>query len=194
MTDLLFDTPWWLPTLLIVLGIVLFVTGNNRRETGIRGAGIVAVLLAAALILLSVFVQTDREKAESGSRALVAAAVARDWGVFERLLDERASVSVLGAGTVAANRRDIIAVATDGSQRFGLKAAHITSLVAKRQQSEVMVTMDVLTEQTMYPYPLPSTWQLEWVHTADGMRVFRVTNLKIGNQTGKAAEADFPRP
>ncbi len=125
MSDLLFDTPWWLPTLLIVIGIVLFITGNNRQEVRIRTAGIIAVLLAVVVILLSYFVQTDREKAENGSRQLVAAAVAHKWAVFDQLLDPKASVTVLGAGTLAANRREIIEMAKDGTTRFGLKdAAH----------------------------------------------------------------------
>ena len=33
MANLLFDAPWWLPTLLAGLGIFLFWTGNRRQES-----------------------------------------------------------------------------------------------------------------------------------------------------------------
>jgi hypothetical protein len=194
MTDLLFDTPWWLPTLLAIVGVVLFITGNNRQEFRIRSAGIALLVLGILVMGVSYFVDTDREKAEKGTRKLVQAVVDRDWNVFQNFLDPKASVAVQNAGTVAPNRDRIMALAKAGSEQFGLKSAHVTSLDSEQKQSEITITIDALTEQTRHPYPVPSTWQFQWIRTADGLRVFRITNLKVGNESGQAAQTKFPKP
>ena len=59
MTELLFHTPWWLPTLLIGAGVILFWTGNQRQETRVRLAGMLLVLAAAVLCTVSYLVDTD---------------------------------------------------------------------------------------------------------------------------------------
>ncbi len=194
MSDFLFDTPWWLPMLLMVMGVVLFITGNNRQEFRIRTVGIILVGLGIAVIAVSFFVDTDREKAEKGTRRLVQSAVTRDWTVFENYLDPKASVAVQNAGVVAANRERIMAVAKAGSEQFGLKEAHVTSLDSSQANSEITITIDVLSEQTMHPYPVPSTWQFQWVRGADGLRIYRIINLKVGNESGQAAQTKFPKP
>jgi hypothetical protein len=194
MNDLLFDTPWWLPTLLLIMGVVLFITGNNRQEFRIRTLGIILLALGIAVIAVSYFVDTDREKAEKGTRRLVQAAVVGDWNTFQNYLDPKASVAVQNAGVVAPNRDRIMLVAKAGAQQFGLKEAHVTSLDSSQAHSEITITIDVLTEQTMHPYPVPSTWQFQWLRTPDGLRIYRITNLKVGNETGQAAQTKFPKP
>ena len=53
MTDLLFDTPWWLPPSIAGAGVVLFVTGNKRVEQKIRLAGLAVICLAVLLAAVS---------------------------------------------------------------------------------------------------------------------------------------------
>jgi len=192
MSDLLFDTPWWLPTSIAVAGVFLFVTGNNRQNFRIRTLGMVVASLALVLAVVSFIVDTDREKSEKGTRALVKAVVARDWTTMQNLMAQRASLAVQAAGTVYANRDDIIEGAKMGVEGFGLKVARITSMDSQQNQSLVTVTFDALTEQDTVPL-MTSTWQMEWQKTADGMKVVRITNLKIGKQTGTGASSQFPR-
>src|SRR2546426_2283439 len=75
----IYETPWWLPTGIALLGIILFVTGNNRLEKRLRLAGIVIVALAVILALVSFFLDSDREKVIKRSNALVESIDARDW-------------------------------------------------------------------------------------------------------------------
>ena len=191
--NLLFDTPWWLPVSIAALGLFLFVTGNNRQEFRLRTAGLIVVALAVLLSVVSIVADTDLEKSEKGTRALVKAVEARDWPAMEKLLAQRASLAVQAAGTVYNNRDDIMEGAKLGTERFGLKNARITSMDAQQTQNLVTITFNAITEQNVMAYPLPSTWQFEWQKTADGMRVVRITNLKIGNQTGQGASSQFPR-
>ena len=191
--NLLFDTPWWLPVSIAALGLFLFVTGNNRQEFRLRTAGLIVGALAVVLSVVSIVVDTDLEKSEKGTWALVKAVEARDWPAMEKLLAQRASLAVQAAGTVYNNRDDIMEGAKLGTERFGLKNARITSMDAQQTQNLVTITFNAITEQNVMAYPLPSTWQFEWQKTADGMRVVRITNLKIGNQTGQGASSQFPR-
>lgn len=194
MTDLIFDTPWWLPTLLGIIGIVLFITGNNRQEFRIRTAGLIVIALAILLIVVSFLVQTDREKAEAGSRRLIQAVSDRDWTTLQNTLDPKASVAVLDARTVANNRDQIIALAKRGVDEYGLKSIRITSLDSRQDQSLITVTTECLTEQSSFPYPMMSTWQFDWIKNKDGLHIYRITCLKVGNETGQRAESHFPSP
>ena len=36
----IYETPWWLPTGIALLGVILLVTGNNRVDKRLRLAGI----------------------------------------------------------------------------------------------------------------------------------------------------------
>ena len=45
----IYETPWWLPSGIALLGIILFITGNNRLEKRLRLAGILVVALAVIL-------------------------------------------------------------------------------------------------------------------------------------------------
>src|SRR6266581_9667179 len=49
----IYETPWWLPTGIALLGVILFVTGNNRLEKRLRIAGIIVIAFAVILALVS---------------------------------------------------------------------------------------------------------------------------------------------
>jgi len=107
MTDLLFQTPWWLPTLIAAAGVVIFVTGNARTETRVRTAGLAAVCLAILLAVVSYFVDTPRETAEKRSRELCYAFEQADWTKMTSILDKSTAVTVLNS-TVYASRDQIV--------------------------------------------------------------------------------------
>ena len=92
MADLLFDTPYWLLGLLVLLGVGLFISGNSRQEARVRTAGLGAIALAVLLVLLSYFIDTDKEKVAKQTRELVTAVQKRDRATLDRLLHPRASM------------------------------------------------------------------------------------------------------
>src|SRR5665213_2679518 len=83
MNDLLFSVHWYLPTLLSVGGIGLFVSGNRRQLPRPRNLGAALIVLALAWAMLSYFVDTDKEKVERGTRQLVADVVNGKWDQFQ---------------------------------------------------------------------------------------------------------------
>jgi hypothetical protein len=107
MTDLIFDPPWYLPLGIAALGIYLFVHGNRRQLAQVRAAGLGVLALAVALFLAGRFLDTDQEKAEKGTRALIDSVEKHDWNKMRSLLDPSASVST-PRGPVYSNRDLII--------------------------------------------------------------------------------------
>lgn len=191
MTDLLFNTPWWLPALVAAIGAVLFVTGNKRTENRVRNAGAAVVLLAVALAAVSYFVDTPLETAERRTSELVDAFERADWPAMTSILDPTAAVTVLG-NPVYGNRDDIITNAKKAHERYGFKSATILSSTAEQTQSVITVTIILLTEQDSLGRTLNSQWQFEWLKGAEGWALVEIRALKIGQSTGDQVREMFP--
>jgi hypothetical protein len=192
MTDLLFDPPWYLPLGIAALGIYLFIYGNRRQDTRLRGIGGGVLLLAVGLFLLGRVMDTDREKAEKGTRQLVAAVEKRDWPAMTALLDPKASVGTPN-GPVYSSRDQIIAGATVATERFGVKNIHILSLTSRQDDTAITVDLDALSDQGITGQPFPTSWQFEWQERADGWKLMRIVCLKIGQDTGEGTRRLFPQ-
>jgi hypothetical protein len=193
MKELLFHTPWWLPTTLAGIGVVLFITGNSRQETRVRLTGALLVLAAVLLTAVSYFVDTDLERAVRQTKSLIHAIEKRDWNTARSIMDARTNLSVANAFTVYPNRDAILAGAADGVEHYGLKNVIITSTHAEQTDTLITVDIDVITEQEALGRPLPSGWRFEWQQSADGWYLARIINLRIGNATGDQARIQFPR-
>src|SRR5829696_8011445 len=127
-TDLLFETPWWLPTVIAAVGAVLFYTANKRREVKLRTIGLGVIALGVLVALVSYFVDTPKERAVDGSKRLVQSVANRDWATMQSLLHPKASVSIANLPATLYNDRDqIVARAKDGAERYGIKSATVLS-------------------------------------------------------------------
>jgi hypothetical protein len=193
MTDLLFSTPWWLPTAIIVAGVFVFVTGNARQMTGARNVGIALVGLACLLILVSWLVETDRERVTRQSRELIRSVEARDWAKMRSLLDPKVSLAI-SIGTINANRDDLVKEAQTATDQYGLKNIIITSLEAEQTQSLITVTLAAISEQdATMGRPVNSSWQFEWQKVGTDWTLYRITCLQIGNEQGANLRGRFPK-
>jgi hypothetical protein len=192
---LLFDAPWWLPTTLAFLGIALFWNGNRRTDVKLRNVGLALLLGAVTVLAISHFVDTDVEKAEKKSKALVRAVEKRDWATTKTILDPSCSLSIMGAYDLYDTRDEIIAAAQEGVDRHGLKAVQILSTTPEQTDSLITITMSCATEQeTTMGRPITSTWQFEWQQNGNTWSLVRIICQKVANQTGEAAGNQFPRP
>ena len=194
-TVLLFDTPWWLPTAIVLVGTVVFYTANKRREMKLRTAGLAIAALGIVLALLSYFVDTDRERAEKQTRQLVAAVEKRDWTTMRNLLHPRASVSIANVGSTLYNDRDqIVARAQEGVDRYGVKSITVTSVEARQDQTIITVTLNALSVQdSTMGRPITSTWEFDWLESSNGWSLYRIRAIKIANQQSDQIEPMFPR-
>src|SRR5258705_8159002 len=90
----IYETPWWLPAGIAMLGLILFVTGNNRLEKKLKWAGIAAIAFAICLAVLSFLLDSDREKVIKRTRGLVESVNARDWNRMGTYLHPNVTVSM----------------------------------------------------------------------------------------------------
>jgi hypothetical protein len=193
MSDLLFDTPWWMLTLIAVIAVALLVSGNARQHKPLIGAGLIVLLIGVALAALSYLVDTPREKVIKGTHALVAAVVKRDKKTIAAELHPNAAL-------VGWNRQQIIDGAVTLADRFGLQSASIIGITVQPEPAMIVVTVRVLARFSgnQMPYDTyPTDWQLTWRQTGDGQWLLKdinpIGNEKIsGNQLSRAYFSGAP--
>jgi hypothetical protein len=191
MSDLLFASPWWVPTCIIGIGILFFISGNKRQQPRARNTGIVIMLLAVALIALNYFVETDKEKVARHTRELVSAVQDANWDKVKSLLSPQVTLGTIKT-SIYPNRDALLKGAADCAEQYQLKSAHITSLEVRQVQTQITVDLTVWTVQDItLGRPLPSSWQLVWGQTGNDWSLFQITCLSIGNENINNLDSKF---
>jgi len=192
MTDLLFDAPWWLPTLLIGVGVVLFWNGNRRQEAKVRNAGLLAVLLGVAVMGVSYLVDTQAEKVEKQSVLLARSVERQDWTTLRNILSANTTVGVGDFGTLYATRDQIVDAAKQAVERYGVKNIRVLSSSFERSPSLITVYMTLYSEHEQSGRPITTSWQFDWEPSGKDWSLVHITCLNIGNVRGDAAARQFP--
>src|SRR6266446_5260937 len=109
---------------LSLLGIILFITGNNRLEKRLRLAGIIVIALAVILAVVSFLLDSDREKVVKRTNALVQSVEARDWTRMATYLHPNVTVSVF------AGRDQVVNGTRRAAEYSDLRQARVISLDA----------------------------------------------------------------
>ena len=194
MTDLLFDTPWWLPTLIALVGIVLFVRGNRNQNAILRTAGGAVLSIALLLILVSYFVDTDKEICINRTRQLVRAVEQGEWKTFEAMLDPGATLELQG-NPYLTGRDSISKTAQAGVQRIGLKSVTMTGKHATQTADSVTVSFRVFTEQEYtLGRPVDSDWEIDWQKSSGVWRARRIREINVAGATPQALQHELPKP
>lgn len=189
MTDLLFSTPWWLPTLICGIGIVLFITANNRQETRLRNSAIGIFVLGLLVALVSYYVETPKEKVDRHTHELVTAVVADNWKMARSLLDPQITFARLHGPD------QIIAAMQAAQNQVQVKSAHIMSMRTDASPNDISVNIDVLTNQeATMDRPIMSGWRLDWVPTPDrrDWKLALIECLGSGQITADQIESHIP--
>lgn len=176
MSDLLFDTPWWLPTIVAVIGVVLFIAGNKRVKNGLRGAGVGFVAAAIALVLVSYFVMTQKEKCIAQARAIVHDAARQDFDAMKGLLEAGTVVNGMLTGP-----GQIVPVAQSAAAAYKLSSLTILSTDAQRKQTVITVAMTVLAQSDSYQ-PTRVDCQFQWNESGNGWHLQNIDITNIGGQ------------
>ena len=191
MKDILFDTPLWIVAGLALVGIALFVVGNNRTDVTLRNVGLGVVGVGVLLVLLSWFVDTDKEKCLKNTRALVKSVQDRDWTKFDQLVASNVTVRVPVAGTIYKSRDTLHKATETAAEKFGLRNNTVLSTQAVDTGDFIKVGISVLSEGSV-GYPLTTSWEMEWQDGSAGWQMTDLNAIKIGNQTGADMEQHFP--
>jgi hypothetical protein len=191
MSDLLFDAPYWLPTLIALAGVVVFIDGNRRAKTAVRNAGISIFLLAIVLLTLKRVVNTDSKLVTRGSHELIDAVLHQKWDTLSNLLEPNAVLTLQGVGTWYRSGQQIVDAAKSATSTYPLDSTAIESLKLDQTWTEITATLTLISG--IAGQPVPSTWQLVWVKDGDTWRVSEIDAMQIGDRTGSDMGRDLPR-
>jgi len=161
----IYETPWWLPTGIALLGFILFVTGNNRMEKRLRLAGIIVIALAVILAVASYLLDSDREKVVKRTYGLVESVEKRDWERMKTYLNPNVSL------TVFIGRDALVNAAKNAAEYSDLKQVRVVSLDATVLPDQgIRATLRVTT--ALRDGTGLTDWVLEW-EQVDGVWMVR---------------------
>lgn len=183
MTDLLFDVPWWIPTLLIVVALALWVSGNRRQIPKTRNTELILIFIAIGWSVMSYLVDTPKETCQKQTRHFVQSVVDRNWTTFDRLLDPNVVFEMSQTDWKTSGRDTLDAAIKADIQSVRVKSAHVTSMTTTQAGDIIKIDLTVLStqEQTM-DQPLTSDWEFDW-RKSDGdwllqtIRCERISNV-----------------
>jgi hypothetical protein len=191
MSDLLFDVPWWIPTLVAFLGIFVFWNGNNRQQTRLRNAGSALVLLAVAWLALNYFVDTDKEKCEKGTVKLVDDVTKGQWSQFQAKLAPDVVFRVQGGNSYADGSEPVTTYAKAGATAISLESAYVQSSHAEQTGTIITVTANIFSTQSAASSPptMNSSFQFDWELLNEGWKVREIRIMQIGNTKARDIES-----
>jgi hypothetical protein len=162
MYDLLFSTPWWLPTLILALGIALFIAANNRQATALRNVALAVLAIGIILPIVSYLVETNKEKVDRHTHELVAEIVSSNWPVVQSLLDPQISFAHLHGPS------QIVQALQAAQQNVHVTSAHIAQTRIDASPDVISENIEVYTVQELtLDRPILTGWRLDWAPTAD---------------------------
>lgn len=173
LSRLLFETPWWLPTVAIGVGIFVWLTGNRRLERKVMLTGLGIAVFGVAILMVSIAVDTDRERTVKRTKQLVASAAQRDWTRFESLLDPQTSIYSLRGP------QQITLAARAAAESINLSAARITGMTVDQADTVITISMRVYSEQ-FRGSPGMSDWQLEYQNYGQGFVLYSIRVVSSG--------------
>lgn len=176
MSEWLFNAPLWLPICLTGIGLVLLYFGNLRREKPTMRLGLGLLVVAGLLALLGWLVTTDREAVELQTRRLVQSVRDRDFTTLASLMDE--DVQLKAVVTLYRGRGELVAGAQATLDRIGLRSVTILGMElqpAVGRRFEVFI--NALSEQDIAPYPMTTSWRIDFEPREQQWKVVTVEAL-----------------
>lgn len=189
MRDLLFNVPWYLPALLAIVGLAVFVSGNRRQKPPVRTSGVALISLAILWAVVSYLVDTPKEICERQTREYVRAVVDRNWKVFDRLMEPDVKFTD-GSSWQIPGRDQWAEDVKSGADQIGLKSAVITDLKVAESGNAITTSIRVYSSQDVtMDRPVDSDWELEWRPTGDHwllheLRAVRVSGTSLDQVRG----------
>ena len=182
MRDFFFDVPWWAPTLLGIIGIALFVSGNRRQKINIRTAGLVVLSVGILWAVVSYLVDTPKEICQKHTRQFVRSVIDRDWTTFGRLMEPEADFKFVGSNWQMDGRDTLVDAIRADVDQIGLKSAHITSMQADETGDVIVIHIRVYSVQDYsMGQPLDSEWEMEWHKDGGGWLLHEIRGIRVAN-------------
>jgi len=193
MSDLLFDVPWWLPSLLGIIGISLAISGNRRQNERTRAWGLGVIALAVSWALLSFLVDTDKEKCQKLTKQFVQSVVARDWTTFDNSLDPNVSFRFAGTAWSIVGKDTLDQALRADISHVGVQSARITGIDARQDSGTITVHISVWsTQHSTMDQALNSEWELDWHKPQTKFLLTQIRALRVANLTPEDIKSSLP--
>lgn len=194
MTELLFNS-WWLPVLILLVGVVVWVAGNKRSASPLRWAGLAIAAVGVLLLVASFLYETPARKVTRQSKELVKSVVDQDWNKLQSLLDAQVNLSLTNDSIIYHSRDELLKGAKEGTSKYGLRGASTNVEEVQKQGQMLTTTLQVIVDaDTGAGHPVPTRWQLDWEKDESGnWTVHDIRCLEIGNTKGGDALQYIPK-
>jgi hypothetical protein len=184
MSDLLFDVPWWLPTLVGIVGISVWVSGNRRQDQKVRTWGLGVFAVAIGWAVLSYLVDTDKEKCQKLTRQFVQSVVAQDWNTFDNLLDPNVSFRFAGSAWSIVGKDTLDNALRADMTRVGVMSARVTGIHAHESEGTITVHIAVWsTQKATMDQPIDSEWEFDWQKSGGNFLLHEIRAVRVRNLT-----------
>jgi hypothetical protein len=194
MYDLLFNVPWWIPTVLFITGITLMVRGNSLQNERIRFVGAAVLILGIGWAVMSYLVDTPKETCIKQSREVVQSVVEKNWTKFDALLDPSVKYQFVG-GNWAIDSRDRLDHAVQADiDHIGVSSATVSGFEALERNGIVTTRFDVLSfQKATMDQPITSSWEFDWHQASSGKWVVsEIRGVRVGNVDVKEIRGALP--
>lgn len=169
MLELLFDTPWWLPTTILGIGAFVAYTGNQRLEKKVVRSGLAIILAGLLVMLISYLVETNRERAIRRTREVVAAVHKRDWQALQGGIDPQTNFYGLRGPT------EITSSAQTAAERSQVTSARIISERVDVASTVINVRIRVASEA--FGRWVTTDWQFQYQNLGQGWILYNIVAL-----------------
>ncbi|MFN9131294.1 MAG: hypothetical protein ACK5XO_01270 [Phycisphaerales bacterium] len=164
LESLLFERPFLLPIILVILGIVLFMALRRLdHPRAALAALIIAPALGLAAHLTSRTITTPRETVANLTRSLISAATAADTATLASLLRSDLLLTIPPSGHSLSRQALLDRLPADMSGPYRLRSHTIGTLAATLDGPDTarsQVQLTVVPETT--GFPLESWWLITW--------------------------------
>lgn len=174
MNNLLFQTPWWLPTGLILLGIAVFWSSNKRRQREAMLGGLALVLAGIAIATISYFVDTDQEKAVRRVDQIVQAVNDRNWNGLKQLLQPQTSIYGFRGPEQITN------VIQTAAERYNIGSSKITGTDIQQNDTLLSINIRIFTQGAMFNGV--SDWRFSFQDLGRGYELRQIEALPSAEQ------------
>lgn len=193
MSDLLFDVPWWIPVVLVITGISLWVSGNRRQDRRLRDGGTGVLLLAVGWAATSYLVDTANETCQKQTRQFVQAVVERKWKTFDELMDPDVRFAFAGSSWRIVGRQTLDEAVRADIEHIGLESAHLTGVKARQDAGTVTVEATVWsTQKSTMGQPLDSDWEFDWQRNGGRWLLREIRAVRVSHVSPEEIRGSLP--
>lgn len=169
--NLLFEQPWPLAVLLLVVGVVLRTVGRRTGRRGLRRAALVSVLLAAGGVALAYFVETGREAVRRHTLGLVDAVEPLDADRVSALLAD--NVRVTGPrGRVMVESGEVRRRLASANRRYSVASHRVRALDVWAAGDEGRAMLALYSQ--INASPSLTRWGLRWEKQGGTWRITEI--------------------